>query len=427
MPRSALIVDDSRTALVALSRLLKDLGIATDTAESGPEALDYLHSNSPGVIFLDHMMPGMDGFETLAALKSNVLTSAIPVVMYTSREGDAYMGQALVQGAFGVLQKPVNPEELGKILKHIDRLRMPPTATGASARTTPGRSGRPRAAVTGVIHVPSEFRSRPGSPNPATTQAHSGNRNSAIGNEGRKPIRAWPWGLFMRRAMVALILLMPAAWYFEQYQQAERLRQQLQQENLALRDEQRVAREQAEAREIIQSQQYSDTPPHTLKASRGLLETVAWALNQHSQFKLNEDALDDARLALLRELIARLAAAGFQGSVRLETHIGQFCLVRDEQGNPREPIDSLSFSRCEVVSYPPAQAAQLSRRQSPAFSRYLADRRPSNPIQITVVPHGATRPLVAYPDISSVQDAGDWNQIARLNQRVEIVLVPKQQ
>lgn len=231
----------------------------------------------------------------------------------------------------------------------------------------------------------------------------------------------------MRRAMVALILLMPAAWYFEQYQQAERLRQQLQQENFALRDEQRVAREQAEAREIIQSQQNSDTPPHTLKASRGLLETVAWAINQHSQFKLNEDALDDARLALLRELIARLAAAGFQGSVRLETHIGQFCLVRDEQGNPREPIDSLSISRCEVVSYPPAQAAQLSRRQSPAFSRYLADRRPSNPIQITVVPHGATRPLVAYPDISSVQDAGDWNQIARLNQRVEIVLVPKQQ
>jgi len=77
MPRSALIVDDSRTAQVALSRLLKEQGIAADTVESGPEALNYLRSNGPGVIFLDHMMPGMDGFETLAALKSNTRTASI--------------------------------------------------------------------------------------------------------------------------------------------------------------------------------------------------------------------------------------------------------------------------------------------------------------------------------------------------------------
>ena len=88
MPRSALIVDDSRTALTSLSRLLKGQGIATDMVESGPEALKFLRSNNPGVIFLDHMMPGMDGFETLAALKSDARTAAIPVVMYTSREGD---------------------------------------------------------------------------------------------------------------------------------------------------------------------------------------------------------------------------------------------------------------------------------------------------------------------------------------------------
>ena len=154
MPRSALIVDDSRTALLALGRLLKGQGIVTDMVESGPEALDHLRSNTPGVIFLDHMMPGMDGFETLTAVKGNARTAVIPVVMYTSREGDAYMGQALQLGAIGVLQKPVKPEELAQILERVDRLRSQQAATATAARLAAGPApGRPSAAVTGVIHV----------------------------------------------------------------------------------------------------------------------------------------------------------------------------------------------------------------------------------------------------------------------------------
>jgi CheY-like chemotaxis protein len=50
MPRSALIVDDSRTALASLNRLLKERDVPADLVESGPEALNYLRG-SPGVIF----------------------------------------------------------------------------------------------------------------------------------------------------------------------------------------------------------------------------------------------------------------------------------------------------------------------------------------------------------------------------------------
>ncbi|MEK7303451.1 MAG: hypothetical protein AAB174_00215, partial [Pseudomonadota bacterium] len=103
---------------------------------------------------------------------------------------------------------------------------------------------------------------------------------------------------------------------------------------------------------------------------------------------------------------------------------GEFCLVRDEQGGYRLPNENLPISGCELITYPPAQAAQIGQRQSPAFARYLAERRPGNPIQITVVSHGTNRPLVTYPDVASIQTAGDWNQIARLNQRVEIMLLP---
>ena len=435
MPRSALIVDDSRTALTSLSRLLRKYDISADLVESGPEALNYLHGNSPGVIFLDHMMPGMDGFETLAAIKSNPRTAAIPVVMYTSREGDAYMGQALVLGAFGVLQKPVDPDALGEILKHIDQSRTPQAPSIEEARSTSplrveAAAGelppKPHASVTGAIHVPPALRARPGVPVGDTAPGARHARHGEPGaDDGNKRGMQTGW-LAARRALLALLLLLPGAWYFERARQSERLREQMQQEYLALRaEQQRVARAQAEARESsLQLPDPGTRQQRGLPESRALLDTVTWALNQHGTYGFNDEALGDSRLAVLRELIARLTAAGFQGTVRLETHIGEFCLERDEHGDPREPDDSLSFSRCEVVTYPPAQAAQLSRRQSPAFARYLAERRPGSPIQISVVAHGATRPLAPYPDVASVQTAGDWNRYARLNQRVEIVLAP---
>jgi len=432
MPRSALIVDDSRTALASLSRLLKARNVPADLVESGPEALDYLRSNNPGVIFLDHMMPGMDGFETLSAIKSDPRTAVIPVVMYTSREGDAYMGQALVLGAFGVLQKPVNPDELELVLNRIDKLRPPQALTGKKARTKatqqsgsrpPEKPARPRATVTGVIHVPPELHTRSGvPPGHANAAPHTGIRNNVTADDSNKRRSTSGWSV-LRRILLVLALLLPGVWLFEYFQKTEQQHVQLQQENAALRDELRAASELALARESSQ-QSKSDVQQHNLQASHGLLEAVTWALNRHGQYGYNDEPLGDARLALLRELIARLVAAGYQGTVRLETHIGEFCLVRDEQGNVHEPVDGLSFSRCEVVSYPPAQAVQLSRRQSPSFARYLADRRPGNPIQITVEPNGASRPLESYPESSGVQTAGDWNRIARLNQRVEIVLVP---
>ena len=114
------MVDDSRVALASLSRMLKEHGLAVDTAESGSEAIDYLRMNlHPSVIFLDYMMPGMDGFETLRVLKGDPRTSRVPVVMYTSTEGESYMGQALSAGAVDVLRKPIDPMELMRILRRL--------------------------------------------------------------------------------------------------------------------------------------------------------------------------------------------------------------------------------------------------------------------------------------------------------------------
>ena len=425
MPRSALIVDDSRTALMALGRTLKGLGIATDMVESGPEALDYLRSNTPGVIFLDHMMPGMDGFETLAAFKANVRTASIPVVMYTSKEGDAYMGQALVLGAFGVLQKPVDPADLEQILQRVDRLRAPQAVLSAVRVASGGGSGapaRPSASVTGVIHVPPEFRTRTAVA-PILVSDRSQNRPRASTTDVAKTNPSLPWNTYLKRALLAVILLLPAAWYFERYQQTERLQQETQRENQELRAQQEAARLAASEETAVQNTAV-DVQRRGVSENQSLLDALSWALNQHAQYGLQEEPLGDARLAQMRELVTRLTAAGFHGSIRLETHVGEFCLVRDERGDYRMPSDSLPIGRCEIVTHPPGQAVASGQRQSAAFARYLAERRPSNRIQVTVASYGTSRPLVSYPDSASMQTAGDWNQIARLNQRVEVVLLP---
>jgi len=396
MPRTALIVDDSRTALATLSRLLKAQGMAVDTVESGPEALDYLRRNAhPGVIFLDHMMPGMDGFETLNAIKRDRATTTVPVVMYTSKEGDAYMGQALALGAVGLLHKPVDPLELAALLARVDRLR------GA-----PGTGAAPRAAVTGVIHVPEALRA--GTPRIETAVIRTPAPAPAKTARAWRDSRLWMAG-------IALLLLLPAVWYYQRYQQSHRLVQALSEENSRLKAEQ-------EARATAASAEAAANPAPPV-VNRALLDTLAWAINQHGQYGPNEEPLNDARLALVRELVARLGAAGFEGTLRLETHVAEFCLTRDEQGGLRMPSDATPFLRCEVIGYPPAQAQLLGNRQSPAFARFLALPH-AGPIQIAVVSYGISRPLVSYPDRASVQTAGDWNQIARLNQRVEIVLVP---
>ena len=68
---------------------------------------------------MDHLMPGMDGFEAVTAIKRNPKTATIPIMMYTSQKGDVYVGQARALGAVGVLPKEVEPVEVSKILESL--------------------------------------------------------------------------------------------------------------------------------------------------------------------------------------------------------------------------------------------------------------------------------------------------------------------
>ena len=117
----ALIVDDSRTSAAVLGRMLARHELGSDKVTSGEECLAYLASANPDIIFMDHLMPGMDGFEAIKAIKQQTKLRAIPIVMYTSQSGDQYIGQARALGAAGVLKKPAIDADLVAILERVRR------------------------------------------------------------------------------------------------------------------------------------------------------------------------------------------------------------------------------------------------------------------------------------------------------------------
>tara|TARA_R110002167_G_scaffold156148_4_gene350778 strand:+ start:210 stop:1262 length:1053 start_codon:yes stop_codon:yes gene_type:complete len=120
---TALVIDDSKSARIMLSRLVQKSGLKVDMVESGEDAIDYLANNSlPDVIFMDHMMPGMDGLETTREIIKNPLTCNIPILMYTSKEGDAYEAEIKEAGAFAMLGKPAKPERLKELIEQLNEL-----------------------------------------------------------------------------------------------------------------------------------------------------------------------------------------------------------------------------------------------------------------------------------------------------------------
>ena len=117
--KRALIVDDSKSARLFLARVLEKYDIDVDSAESAEAAIDYLNSNRPDVIFMDHLMPGMDGLQAVQAIKNDPRTATIPIMMYTSQEGELYLGQARALGAVGVLPKQIKPTDVSKVLYQL--------------------------------------------------------------------------------------------------------------------------------------------------------------------------------------------------------------------------------------------------------------------------------------------------------------------
>lgn len=83
-----MVVDDEEDILFVIRKMLEKEGFEVITVESGEEALEKLNKLKPDMILLDVMMPGLDGWETCAKIKSEKEIKDIPVVMLTAKTGD---------------------------------------------------------------------------------------------------------------------------------------------------------------------------------------------------------------------------------------------------------------------------------------------------------------------------------------------------
>jgi DNA-binding NtrC family response regulator len=115
--KSILIVDDERNIQLTLSRTLEAMGMETDSAEDGKEALAKLKEKEFGLILLDLYMPKMDGIEVLRQVR--VSRPDIPVIIITAYGTVKLATAAMKLGVVDFIQKPFVPEEIRELVARV--------------------------------------------------------------------------------------------------------------------------------------------------------------------------------------------------------------------------------------------------------------------------------------------------------------------
>jgi len=122
--KKILLVDDSSTVLLLHRMMLSHCGYELLTAMDGQEALEKASTERPDLIFLDVIMPRMDGFQTCRALRSRPETKNVPIILVTTRGEPHYVRQGFESGCTDYITKPFDGEELlAKVRGHLEEAR----------------------------------------------------------------------------------------------------------------------------------------------------------------------------------------------------------------------------------------------------------------------------------------------------------------
>jgi twitching motility two-component system response regulator PilG len=115
-----MVIDDSKTIRRTAETLLKKEGCEVVTATDGFEALSKITDQDPDIIFVDIMMPRLDGYQTCALIKHNQVFKRTPVIMLSSKDGLFDKARGRIVGSEQYLTKPFTKEELlGAIKRHV--------------------------------------------------------------------------------------------------------------------------------------------------------------------------------------------------------------------------------------------------------------------------------------------------------------------
>ena len=436
--KSALIVDDSRTARRFLARVLEQHQMRIHTAESAEEALEFLSTARPDVIFMDHQMSGMDGFQALRAIKNNPATATIPIMMYTSQSGELYVGQARALGAVGVLPKQIKPVEVSELLQNLHLVPAPSVAApgagapGAAAPEEPANDIKPAmgAADWEELHSWLErLLQQQGnalrSDIEETVSRILSERLPEIPEAPEAPEPPPPPQPAPAYLTTALVLALAAlsATFLWLHLDTQRKWQTVAAQNaelLAVLDSRRLddaadtvgVRSSLDVERASLDRQYSE-----------FLDALEWSVNQSGTYAPDEIPLGDRRLELLTGLFQRLRETGFHGRVELMVHAGDFCLVEGAGGQWELAPADVPVADCERVGWPAGEGFAAVARESIAFANFRAEQAASGDnIGLRVEDVGNVMPVYPYPANPQAATAGEWNRIAERNNRVQLRL-----
>ena len=115
-----LVIDDSKTIRKTAETLLAKEGCEVYTAVDGFDALAKVADYTPDIVFVDIMMPRLDGYQTCSLIKHNKVFKSIPVIMLSSKDGLFDKARGRIVGSEQYLTKPFTREELlGAIRRHV--------------------------------------------------------------------------------------------------------------------------------------------------------------------------------------------------------------------------------------------------------------------------------------------------------------------
>ena len=477
--KRALIVDDSRSARTFLTRILERYDLQVDGAASAEEAIEYLIRHRPDVIFLDHLMPGMDGFQALAAIKTNPRTATIPVMMYTSQEGELYLSQARALGAMGVLPKQTRPADVSLALEklrllgerrpesEIATVRVPslrddgefhrdatgptelgplepavpaelPVAPEVAARPLPGRAsaGLPSAGLTPEMRAQLELLLRDHGSELRRFVAQSlAQQSGQIISELRTLLdgAATPTAAAEpvtaardadRRGVSVLWLGVVAAliaalagllWYRSAGEQGGVGAGQEQPGSSTA-----PAPASGATRPIVAP----DKPAAKAAVSRAA-GNVRPAPLLVVPVPFGEAPFGGARIDAVQAALARLVAAGFRGSVELRSLPGRYCL-QGAGDTVALPAGELSYSKCDQIGNP-VDATGTAEHESVAFANMVsaARSRSHGALDVQLGSGNADEVITPYPPVTAFLTTGEWNRAAATNNRVEVRARPQ--
>jgi len=421
--KRALIVDDSKSARLFLARVLEKYDIDVDSADSAEAAINYLTSNRPDVIFMDHQMPGMDGLQAVQAIKTDPRTATIPIMMYTSQEGELYLGQARALGALGVLPKQIKPADVSKVLYQL--------------HLVPDRRTTEQSSFTAVnVHgVPDAGHPMPSRALTETTlREHFAELRRALvagldtqsdriaaevrallleslppppplPEEPRAAPPPWPW--IIACVALAIALASSALWW-----RTERELAALTLGLTQMREHQAAPAAAAGAPGAGAAQAAAAPKAVAPGDTKPVITPVPYGA----------DALGGARLEMIRQLLYRLARQKVAGMVDIRTFAGRFCLVGNGLDGYLPAPDETPFGKCDLVGNPSDEALSPVQRTPLALANLIGDIRSSThgALDAQVSIGDPANVLAPYPPPSPELTAGDWNRAASANNRVEI-------